>query len=211
MVIRWPEIITPRAWLRRVVNGRRGGPPASHAALLLSCLMLLWSCLAVRSKAILSRPQSHFKIAPKVHLALNDGEGSECWFAAEVHRQLLLFRLCGWPGLQSWRGSPLCISSASPTCAKPIALTCHQCKLLHGDIQSSNQCCISSSASLPTLEGLRLVGQALGYELPLVLHLPWGSHYPHRNSLGTTAWQLSPAVREEPTNALKAKSFKFGK
>lgn len=37
---RWPEIIAAGALLRRAVNGRRAGPPATQAALLLSCLML---------------------------------------------------------------------------------------------------------------------------------------------------------------------------
>lgn len=85
MMIRWPEIIAAGAWLRRAVNGRRGGPPATHTALLLSCLTLLPSCLAIKSKAIPSQPQRRLEIAPKVHLILKDLQrGGALWFAAEV-------------------------------------------------------------------------------------------------------------------------------
>jgi len=107
MMIRWPEIITASARLRRAVNGRRGCPPATHGALLLSCLMLLRSRLAVKSKAVPSWPQSCSEIAPKVHLVLKDGEGSEgsgLQQRCEVLRgQPLPSGLRRWPGLQSQR------------------------------------------------------------------------------------------------------------
>lgn len=89
-MIRWPEIITPSAWQKPAVNGRRGGPPATHTALLLSCLTLLRPRRAVQSKALLWRPPSHVETAPEAHLVLKDG-GAERAVAVEApHRRSLL-------------------------------------------------------------------------------------------------------------------------
>lgn len=157
MMIRWPEIIAPGAWLRRAVNGRRGGPPATHTALLLSCLMLLWSCLAVKSKAIPSRPRSRLEIAPKVHLVLKDGEGEMSALVCSGGARCPMGGRC-CPGCVNGRVckrrggaiAEIIFSSASPTHVKPVALFCYhvQRKLLREGIQPSRQCRISASASL---------------------------------------------------------------
>lgn len=148
MMIRWPEIITPGAWLRRVVNGWRGGPPATHAALLLSCLMLLQSCLAAKSKAILSRHQTRLEIAPEVHWVLKDGEGNE---RSGLQQRCKAAHGRSLPsGLQSWRrphssDCPLiCLTHLCRTHSSDFPLH----KLLHEGIQPSRQCCISAPASL---------------------------------------------------------------
>lgn len=111
------------------------------------------------------------------------------------------------------------LSSASPTRVEPIALTSHYISFSMkassplANAVSQPQHPSMHALFLPRLKGLRLGGQALGYEPPppppclppSSLPLPTG------DSSGTAAWQLSPVMGEAPTDALKAKPLKFGK
>lgn len=92
------------------------------------------------------------------------------------------------------------LSAASPTHVKPVALSCRhvQRKLGHGGIQPSRQCCVSASASLRVCAvppQISRADQALGSELPPdPSSPPPGLPLPSGDSLGTAAWQLSPAT-----------------
>lgn len=151
----WPEIIAARALPRRAVNGRRAGPPATQAALLLSCLMLPHHPKQSHP-LVTSEPLGN---CPWSMLGSREwgGEGALC-FAEGVPRQwLVLFWLCPWPCLQSWRRSQG--RDEPPFCLSHMAMTCHhvQHKLLHPallpNISPSIPPCVCCSS--PKREGVK--------------------------------------------------------
>ena len=103
--------------------------------------------------------------------------------------------------------------STSPTGVKPTALTSHCIlhKLLHEGIPPSHQCRAPAPASLcasavpPQIQRAE-AGGAKPWVMSYLLFL-----VPTGDSLGTAAWQLSPAMGQVPADALKTKSLKFGK